>query len=75
MRDIDRMDIVLSAGGRIGETVAVSLGVMSKNRDGYLRDITNNSRVNDERVIGARFGLAMPLANEMVGVLVGQVPG
>jgi iron complex outermembrane recepter protein len=61
--NLGRIDANLSGGGRIGETAAVSFGLMSKNRDGYLQDITNNSKVNDEQMVGARLGLAMPVTN------------
>jgi iron complex outermembrane receptor protein len=60
--NLGRLDVQLSGGGRLGEAVAVSFGVMSKTRDGYLQDITNNRKVNDEDVKGARLGLAFDLS-------------
>lgn len=56
--NLGRFDVNLSGSGAFSESVAVNFGVMSKTRDGYLRDITNNRDVNDEDVKGARFGLA-----------------
>ncbi len=62
--NLGRIDANLSGGGRIGDTVAASFGLMSKHRDGYLRDITNGSKVNDEQMVGARLGLAMSLTKD-----------
>ncbi len=59
--NLGRFDVNLSGGGSLGQSLAVTFGVMSKQRDGYLRDITNNRDVNDEDVKGARFGLATNL--------------
>ncbi len=56
-----RLDFQLAGGGSLSDGVAVTYGVMSKSRDGYLQDITNNRKVNDEKVTGARAGLAFNL--------------
>jgi len=56
-----RADFSLSGGGKIGEGVAVSYGILSKNRDGYLRDITNQRDVNDDSMYGARASFAFDL--------------
>ena len=50
-----------SLGGAAGGSVAVSFGLMTKSRGGYLQDITNNRLVNTEAVDGARVALAASL--------------
>jgi len=56
--NLGRLDLTVSGGGKIGEAVAVNFGLMSKSRDGYLRDVTNGRNVNDEQVVGGRIGFA-----------------
>ncbi len=58
-----RQDVSVSGSAKLGEAVAVSYGVMLKQRDGYLADITNGRKVNDEDVKGARLGLAFNLGD------------
>lgn len=60
--NLGRVDLQLAGGGKLGEGVAVSFGLMSKTRDGYLRDVTNNRTVNDEDVKGGRLNLAFDLS-------------
>ena len=61
--NLGRMDFNLSGGARVGEAVGVSFGLMSKSRDGYLHDITNNRDVNTEHVLGARAAVAFALTS------------
>ena len=65
--NLGRMDINLSGGGSAGEGINFTFGVMSKERDGYLRDITNNRDVNDEKIAGLRaaFGINLGAANTL----------
>ena len=60
--NLGRVDVSLSGGGMLGEAVAASFGLMTKNRDGFLRDITNGRDVNDEKVLGGRASFAFDLA-------------
>ena len=59
--NLGRIDFQLAGGGRLGEGVAVTYGLMTKSRNGYLQDITNGRAVNTEDVKGARAGLAFNL--------------
>ena len=61
--NLGRADVNLSGGLALSDSTAVSFGLMSKSRDGYLRDITNNRRVNDEDVKGARLAWASALSS------------
>ncbi len=56
-----RLDAQIAGGGKLGDGLAVTYGLMSKSRDGVLTDITNNRKVNDEDVKGARLALAFNL--------------
>ena len=60
--NLGRVDVQLAGGGKLGERVAVSFGLMSKTRDGYLHDVTNNRMVNNEDVKGGRLNLAFDLS-------------
>jgi len=60
--NLGRVDALLTGGGSVGEGTALSFGLMAKQRDGYLTDITNNRAVNDERVEGARAAAAITLS-------------
>ncbi len=55
---LGRLDLSLNGGGRISEGLAINFGLMSKSRDGYLRDVANGRDVNDEKLVGARVGFA-----------------
>lgn len=57
--NLGRQDIRASIGAKLGESVDATFAVMSKNRDGYLTDLTNGGKVNDEQVYGARASFAM----------------
>ncbi len=59
--NLGRLDLSLNGGGMIGEGLAVNFGLMSKSRDGYLRDITHGRDVNNEKVVGGRVGFAFDL--------------
>ena len=56
-----RIDVQMAGSTRFGDGVSMSYGVMSKARDGYMRDITNNRTVGDEKISGARAGFAFNL--------------
>ena len=58
---LGRQDLSLSGGTKLGDNVAVSYGLMTKGRDGYLTDITNGRKVNDESIKGGRLGFAFNL--------------
>ena len=57
-----RIDGTLSGSASLGGSVAVSFGLMTKKRGGYLTDITNGRTVNTEAVDGARIALAADLS-------------
>ncbi len=57
-----RVNVTVSGGGAITDNLATSFGVMSKKRDGYLRDITNDRLVNDDKLGGVRTSLATTLS-------------
>lgn len=57
--NLSRQDIRASVSSKLGEGIDASFAVMSKNRDGYLKDITNGGKVNDEQVYGARASFAV----------------
>lgn len=56
--NLGRVDVGLNGSGMLGGKIAVSYGLMSKSRNGYLHDITNNRDVNDEKIDGARASFA-----------------
>ena len=60
--NLGRIDVNLSGGAGFGDGVGVTFGVMSKQRDGYLHDITNNRDVNDEKMTGLRAALGVTLS-------------
>lgn len=60
--NLGRRDVQLVGGGKLGDAVAVTFGLMSKSRDGFLRDVTNDRMVNNEDSKGARLGLAFDLS-------------
>ncbi|MBL0123682.1 MAG: TonB-dependent receptor [Betaproteobacteria bacterium] len=57
--NLARQDIRAGLSTKLGENVDATFAVMSKNRDGYLKDITNGGKVNDEQVYGARASFGM----------------
>ncbi len=59
--NLGRADVRASLSTKLGETVDASFAVMSKNRDGYLTDLTNGGKLNNEKVIGARASFAFPI--------------
>lgn len=66
----DRLDLDLNVGNfgrrdarvmgttRLGETLDVSAAVLTRNRDGFLYDRTNDRKVNDQDVLAGRLSLA-----------------
>ena len=61
MGNYGRIDLQMAGSAKLGDSVAVSYGLMSKQREGYMQDITNNRTVGNERVNGARAGFAFNL--------------
>jgi len=62
--NLGRFDLQLGGGTKLGDSVAVSYGLMSKTRGGSMRDITNNRDVNDEDMKGGRVGFAFDLSRD-----------
>ncbi len=63
-----RLDVRASVSTKLAEGVDATFGVMSKARDGYLKDITNGGMVNDEQIYGARGSLGFNLGGTRVTV-------
>ncbi len=68
-----RQDIRANVSSKVGDGIDVTFGVMSKSRDGYLKDLTNGGMVNDEQIYGARMGLGMNLGSSTRLTLSGDI--
>lgn len=55
--NLGRLDARMSLSADLSETVSVQLAALTRNRDGYMRDITNNRDVNDEGISAVRASL------------------
>lgn len=53
-----RKDARVMFATRLGETLDVSAAVLSRNRDGIMRDLTHNRDVNDQDVLAGRLAFA-----------------
>ena len=56
--NIGRVDGRVMFTTRLGETLDVSAAVLSRNRDGIMRDITHDRLVNDQDVLAGRLAFA-----------------
>lgn len=56
--NLGRLDGRVMFATRVGETLDVSAAVLSRNRDGIMRDLTGNRDVNDQDVLAGRLALA-----------------
>lgn len=63
-----RLDVRASVSTKLSEGVDATFGVMSKARDGYLKDITNGGKVNDEQIYGARGSIGFNMGSTRVTV-------
>jgi iron complex outermembrane receptor protein len=61
--NLGRGDLRATLGGRLGESLDFSAAALTRNRDGFLRDVTNNRDVNDQEVYAMRLGFSMPLGD------------
>jgi iron complex outermembrane receptor protein len=59
--NLGRGDLRATLGGRLGDSLDFSAAALTRNRDGFLRDVTNNRDVNDQEVYAMRLGFSMPL--------------
>src|SRR5690606_8121412 len=59
--NLGRADLRVSLSERLGEWVDFSAAALTRNRDGIMRDVTNNRDVNDQEVYAARMGFGFPL--------------
>lgn len=55
--DFDRRDVRAGLSGPLGERVAGQIAVLSRQRDGYDRNLVNGARVNDQDVMAGRVAL------------------
>ncbi len=56
--NLGRRDARVSFATRVGETLDISAAALSRQRDGFVKDITNNRMVNDQDVVAGRLSLA-----------------
>ena len=56
-----RADVRLSLSARLGESVDFTAAALTRNRDGIMRDVTNNRDVNDQEIYAARMGFGFPV--------------
>lgn len=56
--NLGRIDARAKYATRIGETLDVNAALLSRNRDGIVRDLTNNRDVNDQDVLAGRLAFA-----------------
>ncbi|MEO5830737.1 MAG: TonB-dependent receptor [Rhodanobacter sp.] len=63
-----RRDVRVSFGTKVGK-IDVSGAVMSRNRDGYIHDLTHDRMVNDSHVNAARLNLAMAVTDTTYATL------
>ena len=61
--NLGRGDLRTALGGRLGEALDFSAAALTRNRDGFSRDVTNNRDVNDQEVYAMRLGFSMPLGD------------
>jgi iron complex outermembrane receptor protein len=61
--NLGRGDLRATLGGRLGESLDFSAAALTRNRDGFLRDVTNNRDVNDQEVYAMRLGFSLPLGD------------
>jgi len=66
--NLQRQDIRASVSSKISDNVNGSFAVMSKNRNGYLTDVTNGGKVNDEQLYGARGSFAINMGSTQVTI-------
>ncbi len=59
--NLGRADLRVSLSERLGEWVDFSAAALTRNRDGIMRDVTNNRDVNDQEIYAARMGFGFPL--------------
>ncbi len=52
--NLGRIDARMSWSADLSETVSAQLAAMTRNRDGYMRDVTNDRNVNDEGINAVR---------------------
>lgn len=55
--DYDRQDVRLSLSGPISDTLAGQVSLLSRQHDGYARNLVDGSRVNDQDVRAGRIAL------------------
>ena len=63
-----RLDVRASVSTKLADGVDATFGVMSKARDGYLKNLTNGDVVNDEQIYGARGSLGFNIGSTRVTV-------
>ncbi|MGE8279502.1 MAG: TonB-dependent receptor [Stenotrophomonas sp.] len=56
--NLGRLDGRAMFATRIGETLDVSAAVLSRNRDGIMKDLTHDRMVNDQKVLAGRVSFA-----------------
>jgi iron complex outermembrane receptor protein len=56
--NLGRRDARVSFATRLGETLDISAAALSRQRDGFLKDITHDRMVNDQDVLAGRLSLA-----------------
>ncbi|MGV8959766.1 MAG: TonB-dependent receptor [Stenotrophomonas sp.] len=56
--NLGRRDARVTFATRVGETLDISAAALSRQRDGFLKDITHNRLVNDQDVLAGRLSLA-----------------
>ncbi|KRG63729.1 hypothetical protein ABB26_11000 [Stenotrophomonas humi] len=56
--NLGRRDARVSFATRIGETLDISAAALSRQRDGFVKDITHDRMVNDQDVLAGRLSLA-----------------
>ncbi|MCE3002427.1 MAG: TonB-dependent receptor [Xanthomonadaceae bacterium] len=61
--NLGRGDLRTALGGRLGEALDFSAAALTRNRDGFSRDVTNNRDVNDQEVYAMRLGFSLPLGD------------
>jgi len=71
--NLQRQDVRASVSTKLSDSVNATFAVMSKNRAGYLTDITNGGKVNDEQVYGARGSVAFPISGSTRVTLTGDI--
>ena len=55
--DYDRLDVRAGVSGPLGDRLAGQVAVLSRQRDGYDRNLVNGARVNDQDVMAGRVAL------------------